>query len=202
MQAAKRISIAAGLALAAAVLGPGAAARAADPAAEPVILVAKPQLRDRLYGATILIAKPIGNNQHIGLIVNKPTRFTLGRLFPDHAPSQKVTDPVYLGGPFNTRMIFALVKRSKNPGSHSLQITPELYLATEREIVDRIIEDEPEHARFFAGFVCWEPGELSSELKRGFWYVLDVDPSIVLRKPTEGLWEELIERSQREANTI
>src|SRR5687767_7837506 len=80
-------------------------ASAAEPDDETVILVARPALRDRLYGATILITKPIGNDQHIGFIVNKPTQMTLGKLFPQHGPSQKVTDPVYLGGPVSTELI-------------------------------------------------------------------------------------------------
>ena len=37
----------------------------AQPADEPLILVAKPALRDNLYGATILVAKPLGNNQPV-----------------------------------------------------------------------------------------------------------------------------------------
>src|SRR5678816_545874 len=98
-------------------------ARAAEATDETVILVAKPALRDRLYGATILISKPLGNGQHIGLIVNKPTPMTLGRLFPGHGPSLKVTDPVYLGGPVSTEVIFALVQRTDSPGSRPVQPT-------------------------------------------------------------------------------
>ena len=44
---------------------------------EPVVLVAKRQLHDRLYGATILVARPIGQDQHIGFIVNRPIKMTL-----------------------------------------------------------------------------------------------------------------------------
>jgi putative AlgH/UPF0301 family transcriptional regulator len=189
--------------IAAAALGCIGSARATEPAEEPVILVAKRALLpDRLYGATILIAKPVGNDQHIGFIVNKPTPLTLGRLFPDDEASHKVTEPVYLGGPVNTRMIFALVQRRDSPGSGSVQLTPDLYLAAEREVVDRIIEADADHARFFAGFVAWEPGELRAEIKRGFWYVLDADSSLVLRKSTEGMWEELLRRSEEQANAI
>jgi putative transcriptional regulator len=173
-----------------------------EPADEPVILVAKPALRDRLYGATILITKPIGNGQHIGFIVNRPTPVTLGKLFPDHGPSQKVTDPVYLGGPVNTETLFALVQRKSNPGANSLQLTPDLYLVTERNLVDRIIESEADHARFYAGLVLWAPGELRSEIDRGFWYVQDADVSLVLRKSTAGMWEELVRQMQQKANTI
>lgn len=190
------------LVIAAAAIVYTGSALATEPDDEPVILVAKPALRDRLYGATILITKPIGNGQHIGFIVNKPTRLTLGRLFPDHAPSRKVTDPVYLGGPVDTELLFALVQRKDSPGEHSLQVTPDLYLAVDREVVDRIIEAEADHARFFAGLVLWRPHELRAEIERGFWYVLDADSSLVLRKPTEGMWEELVKRSQEDARAI
>lgn len=188
--------------IAAATLAITEPARAAEPADESVILVAKPALRDRLYGATILITKPLGNGQHIGFIVNKPTPMTLGRLFPDHGPSQKVTDPVYLGGPVNVEMLFVLVQRRNRPDSRSMQLTPDLHLVIESELVDHIIAAEADHARFFAGLVLWRAGELRAEIDRGFWYVLDADASLVLRKSTEGLWEELVKRSQQKANAI
>jgi putative transcriptional regulator len=168
---------------------------AAEPAEEPVMLVARPALRDRLYGATILITKPLGNGGHMGFIVNKPTPVTLGKLFPDHAPSQKVTDPVYLGGPVKTEVLFVLVQGRESPGSGAMQLMPDLHLVVERALVDRIIEGGASKARFFAGTVLWAPGELRSEIDKGFWYVLDADPSLMLRKSTNGLWEELVKRS-------
>jgi putative transcriptional regulator len=172
-----------------------APSRAAESIEEPVMLIAKPALRDRLYGATILIAKPLGNGGHIGFIVNKPTPVTLGKLFPDHGPSQKVTDPVYLGGPVSMEVLFVLVQGRDSPGNGAMQLTPDLHLVVERALVDRIIEDGAGRARFFAGTVLWAPGELRAEIDKGFWYVQDVDTSLVLRKSTNGMWEELVKRS-------
>jgi len=168
---------------------------------DTMILVAKRQLRDQLYGSTILIVKPLGEDRHVGFIINKPTQMTLGKLFPNHGPSQKIADPVYLGGPFNAQVIFALVQRPDSPGGRSVRIAPDLYLAVDSSVVDRIIESEPQHARFFAGMVLWKPGELSDELKRGLWYSLDARSELVLKK-ADGLWEELVGRSERKANTI
>ena len=168
---------------------------AVEPADEPVILVARPALRDRIYGATILIAKPLGNGGHMGFIVNKPTPVTLGKLFPDHGPSQKVTDPVYLGGPVKMEVLFVLVQGRDSPGSGAMQLTPDLHLVVERALVDRIIEDGAGRARFFAGTVLWAPGELRDEIDKGFWYVHDADTSLMLRKSTNGMWEELVKRS-------
>ena len=169
---------------------------------QTVLLVAKRNLRDRLYGSTILVARPIGDDRHVGFIVNKPTNMTLGKLFPKHTPSQKVIDPVYLGGPTGPEVIFAMVKGRDSPGGRSLQLAPGLFVAFDSSIVDRIIETQPQQARFFAGMVLWAPNELDEEIRRGLWYTLEPQPDLFLRKSTDGLWEELVGRSERKENTI
>jgi len=175
---------------------------AADLAIDTVILVAKRNLHDRLYGSTVLVTKPVGRDRHVGFIVNKPTSVTLGKLFPSHAPSQKIVDPVYLGGPASSSVIFALVQSKQAPQGRLLRLAPDLYLAYESREVDRIIESQQPHARFFAGMVIWQPGELAQEIRRGLWYVLDTQPELLLRKSTDGLWENLVERAERKENTI
>jgi putative AlgH/UPF0301 family transcriptional regulator len=170
-------------------------------ASESIVLVAKRELRDQIYGATIVLAKSVGAGRHVGFILNKPTPTTLGKLFPSHAPSQKVADPVYLGGPYRPEVIFALVNRRESPGGKSVKIAPGFYLAVETQVVDRIIESEPQQARFFSGMVLWQPNELDIEVKRGLWYVHDARAELLLRK-SDGLWEELVTRAERKANTI
>lgn len=167
----------------------------------PVVLVAKRQLQDRMYGATILVARPIGQDQHIGFIVNRPTQVTLGQLFPQHGPSQKVPEPVFLGGPINSESIFALVRTSKNPGGRSVKLLDNLFAVIDGKLVDEVIEHDASHARFVAGLVAWRSGELQDEIKRGAWFVLAADSALVLRKP-EGLWEELVRRAELRANGI
>ena len=167
----------------------------------PVVLVAKRQLTDRFYGATILVTRPIGQGQHIGFIVNRPTKVTLGQLFPQHAPSQKVPDPVFVGGPINTESIFALVQTKKNPGGRSVKLLDNLFAVIDGKLVDDVIDHAPSHARFVAGLVAWRSGELQEEIKRGAWHVLAADAALVLRNP-EGLWEELVRTAELRANGI
>jgi putative transcriptional regulator len=167
----------------------------------PVVLVAKRQLQDRLYGSTILVARPIGRNQHIGFIVNRPTRVKLGDLFPSHAPSKRVPDPVFLGGPISSESIFALVQTDKNPGGRSVKLLDNLFAVIDGKLIDDVIEKDPAHARFVAGLVAWRSGELVEEIRRGAWFVLAADSRLVLRKP-DGLWEELVRRAELRANGI
>lgn len=166
------------------------------------ILVAKRQLTDPMYRSTVLLVRPMGNEQHIGVILNRPTKMTLGQLFPEHGPSQKVPDPVFLGGPSSSAVLFAIVQSKASPGGKSLQMMPELFMAFEGETVDKIIESGNAQARFLAGLVAWQPGELKEELKRGAWYIMEADPAVILRKQTDGLWEEMVRRAEFRANGI
>jgi putative transcriptional regulator len=168
----------------------------------PVMLVARPELHDELYGSTILVVAPIGQDHHVGFIVNRPTSITLGKVFPEDGPSQKVVEPIYIGGPYQTEAIFALVQRPDSPGGVSLELMPGLFVAVDIDTVDRIIQSEPDRARFVAGMVLWNPGELRNEVERGAWYVLEPDAGVALRKPAAGLWEELVRRSKTAANAI
>jgi putative transcriptional regulator len=166
------------LGLVLAVLAPSAEGADLD---KPLILVAKPELRDQLFGASVLVVAPIGGGQHVGFIVNRPTGTTLGSVFPDHAASQKVVDPVHVGGPVQPGVLFALVHRRTTPGGNSFEMMPGLYAAIEEEVIDRIIESEPQRARFVAGLVSWRDGELRREIELGAWDVVDADPSLVTR---------------------
>ena len=177
--------------LAAAVYG---RAHASEPA-ETVLLVATPELGAG-YSRTILIATPTTQGRHVGVILNRPTRTPLGALFPEHAPSKKVVDPLHFGGPVAVDAVFALVRTRVSPGEGSLQFAPDLFLATAGKVIDRVIEQQPNGARYYAGIVVWEPGELAAEIASGFWFVLPADTDVVFRKPAEGLWEELVRRSR------
>lgn len=181
---------------------PAAAAEHDIPGSDTVMLVAKPQLQHPLYGNSVLVAKPLAGGMHVGFIVNKPTRVTLGQAFPDHEPSRKVDDPIFLGGPVEVNMIFALVNRQASPGRGSAQLTPDLFVAMAGETIDRIIEAEPDRARFLFGSVIWRAGELQDEIAKGFWYVMQPETAILLKKNMNGLWEDLVRRSERRASML
>ncbi len=108
-----------------------------------VTLVAAPRLIDPDYRGAVLLAVPVDNNRHVGIIVNRPTGRSLSSLFPEHA-----------------------------------------------------IEETPNEARYYVGYVAWRPGELRQEVDRGLWYVLEADPELVFRKDPAGLWEELLRRAR------
>ena len=165
------------------------AARAQD-LERPLILVAAPDLQG-LYSRTALLVVPV-RGEHVGFILNRATDLKLATLFPGHAPSSKVADPVYFGGPEMVEAIFAVVRR--DPGEPSLHLFGELFVTGNARAVDRIIEQTPNDARYFAGFVGWQPGELAKELAAGYWYAAEPDAALLFRKDTGAMWDELVKR--------
>ena len=164
---------------------------------EAIILVAHPAFRDLEYRQTVLIAAPAPNGGHVGVILNRPTRRSLGSLFPEHEPSTKVADPVYYGGPFSRGALVALDKADNAPGAGSVLLMKNLYLAFRANTIDHVIETTPNEARYFVGYVGWRPGELKSEIERGLWTVQGADLETIFRKDTEGMWDELQQQSRR-----
>src|SRR6185436_19156639 len=164
---------------------------------DAVLLVAHPAFRDLDYRQTVVLASPAPNGGHVGVILNRPTKRSLGSLFPDHEPSKKVVDPVYYGGPFSRGALVALVRANEAPGAGSVLLMKNLYLAFRANTIDHVIETTPNEARYFVGYVGWRPGELKSEIDRGLWSVMNADVETIFRKDTDSLWEELLQQARR-----
>ena len=177
-------------ALAACLLFLAACAAHAQDLDKPLLLVAAPDLQGP-YSRTTLLVVPL-DGQHFGFILNRATDLKLATLFPEHAPSAKVTDPVYLGGPEHANEVFAVVPH--DPGEPSLRLFGDVFLTAHAPMVDRIIEQTPNEARYFVGFVGWQPGELAAELDKGYWYVADPDPALVFTKDARRMWESQMKR--------
>jgi len=175
-------------------------ARGTEPS-NSLVLVARPNLNDPLYGKSILVARAMPGGQHVGFILNKPTELKLTEAFPAHEGSKSVTDPLYLGGPSDINAVFAMVRGQDAPDQGTLSMTQGVYLAISDTAVDKAMAPG-DHARFFVGAVVWRPGELDAEIKQGAWYVMPATAELLLPRRTTGLWEELVRQAEITANSI
>src|SRR3974390_2552366 len=108
-----------------------------QPIDQPMVLVADPGVHDAAFRETVLLVTPLPDGGHIGVIANRPTDVHLATLFPDHAPSKNVRDPVYFGGPMGGVLV-ALLSSDASPGGKSLRMGGRVYLAVEEKVIDRI----------------------------------------------------------------
>lgn len=163
----------------------------ADAEPNTVILVAAPNLAEAVYRQSVIIATAIEGGRFIGVMINRPTRRTLSSLFPEHSPSKAVVEPVFFGGPMSRSAVFALSRSQLANGTGSIPVLKNLYLAITVNVVDKVIEEAPNDARYYVGNVMWRPGELQDEIRRGVWHVLDATPDVVFDKDPAHLWEDL-----------
>jgi putative transcriptional regulator len=162
---------------------------------EPVLLVATPEMRG-LYGHTVLVAVPAGDDRHLGFIINRPTSRSMANLFPEHMPSREVKAPVYLGGPERAETIFAVVPDNQAPHDSVFPFLPGLSVLADVKAIDAVIERTPNAARYYLGFVAWKPGELKEELEKGFWYIMKPEPTLLFRERPEDMWKELLKEAR------
>lgn len=169
-------------------------ARAAD-GPDALLLVASPRM-GAMYQQTVLVATPVGNNRHAGFIINRPTSRSLSSLFPEHPPSKKVKAPVYFGGPAMMGALFAVIRATGTPDPRGMRLLADTVVFGEAEVIDQIIEQTPNEARYYVGFVAWQPGELESEIAHGYWYVLQPDSDLLFREDPGAMWQELFQRAR------
>jgi putative transcriptional regulator len=165
-------------------------AHAAD-LSRPVILAATDRLESSGYQETVLVAAPLPQGGHIGFIINRPTNVKMETAFPGHAPARHVTAPIYFGGPVLSNAVFAVTRIAPEGDESVLSLMPGLVAVFDAAGVDRIIETNPNDARYFAGLVVWAPDQLDAEIDAGAWDVLPADVNVVFRANATGLWKEL-----------
>jgi putative AlgH/UPF0301 family transcriptional regulator len=160
-------------------VGAIATARAAD-VSRALMLVATDRLAGSSFEEAAIVAAPLVQGGHVGFIINRPTAVKLEALFPDHAPSRKVVEPIYIGGPVLSDGIFAIARRAPNGDGQVVQLMPGLVAVFDAAGLDRVIETTPNDARYFAGVMVWRPGELEAEIREGVWSVRPASVEAVL----------------------
>jgi len=178
----------------------GAAALWLSPAAwadhgEPVtVLVANRGFDDAAYAQAVVVLQRDGSEE-VGVIINRPSDYALTNVL-DTPAAAKAADPLYSGGPFLSQQMIALIRDEKSPGEGSMQLAQGLYLSVGAAVLERAVERSPGTARYYAGLVLWQPGELADELRRGLWLKLEVPLDTVFRRDATGLWDELLLAAQ------
>jgi putative transcriptional regulator len=159
------------------------------------VLVANRGFDDAAYAQAVVVLQRDGSEE-VGVIINRPSDYALANVL-DAPAAAKASDPLYSGGPFLSQQLIALIRDEKSPGEGSMQLARGLHLSIGAAVLQRAVErSSGTAARYYAGLVLWQPGELADELKRGLWLKLEVPLDTVFRRDATGLWDELLLAAQ------
>ncbi len=156
-----------------------------------ILLVARAELRDPNFkDSVVLVMNNIGPAP-VGVIVNRPTRIAVARLFPDLERLAQLDDKVYFGGPVEIAMVSFLVRADAAP-EHATEVLDGVYFSTNRELLRKLLgRDKPmEGLRIFIGYSGWAPGQLEAEIGRGDWTLAPAEAAAIFDGKSERPWPE------------
>ena len=154
-----------------------------------ILIIGKAGVPDDDFANSVVLVMNNLGAAPVGIVVNRPTRITVRRLFPDVAGLARVSDKVYFGGPVEFGAIWFLM-RAATPPEHAVQAFDGVYLSADRELLQKLLaRPKPmDGLRIFVGHAGWAPGQLESEIDRGAWTLKRADPDTIFNGKSEHLW--------------
>jgi len=154
-----------------------------------ILIVARAELPDPNFKDTVVLVMNNVAPVPAGLIVNRPTRIPVSRLFPDIEALASLDDKIYFGGPVEVESVSFLF-RADAPPEDATQVLEGMYLSTNAELLRKLLaRDKPmEGLRIFAGYAGWAPGQLQAEIERGDWKLAPADARSVFEAKPEHPW--------------
>lgn len=169
-----------------------APARGEEAGATTILLVAQSELRDPNFGGSVVVVLNNIGPAPAGLIVNRPTRLKVSRLFPDVESLGQREDKVYFGGPVQLTSAVSFLFRSEVEPENAVRVLDGVYLGTDRKLLRKLLaRDAPmEGLRIFIGYSGWSPGQLEAEVARGDWTLAPADAETLFGNASERPWPD------------
>jgi len=161
------------------------------------LLVARTEVNDPYFHNSVVLMLPESQTQLlVGLIINKPTRLPLGKLFPDTPELKGRTEAAYFGGPVDVRTP-SIVFQSSTAPENAIKLYGNVYLTFDSDLITKAFQGTPSgsRTRLFLGRAQWSPGQLQNEIRRGGWYRIQADGDLVFSSHPENLWSTLHSRA-------
>jgi putative transcriptional regulator len=160
------------------------------------LLVAKPTVEDFCFKRSVTVLVDHDEEGSMGVMVNKPTRFTLNEIMPDLECNAQI--PLYLGGPVGTNQLFFVHTLGKEAIPDSEQLAPGLFFGGNFDLIKLFLangHDINEKVKFMVGYSGWTSGQLDNEVNRHDWAVLKGDiAQLVMSDDNETIWHKAVER--------
>ena len=182
----------------------GLAGPAAAEEAKPlttIFLVARPDLPDSNFKDSIVLVMNNVGPVPGGVIINRPTRIPVSRLFPDIEALARLDDKVYFGGPVQINLV-TFVFRAETEPEDAIKIMDGVYASANRELLLKLLaRDKPmQGLRIFVGYSGWGPGQLEGEIARGDWTLKPATAEAIFGRKSERPWPD--EAAPAGASTI
>ncbi|MFN3323109.1 MAG: YqgE/AlgH family protein [Bryobacteraceae bacterium] len=160
-------------------------------------LVASRDLPDPNFSETVVLLTQYDEEAVMGLVINRPTRIPLSRVFEEVQDAKGGSDPIFSGGPVRTAGVLAL-HRSPTKVEEAQRIFDDVYLVSTTRLLEKLLLAGPDRSvfRVYLGYAGWAPGQLEREVELGAWHIFPGDSAAVFHLEPESVWPRLIRRTE------
>ena len=165
------------------------------PLAQGVFLLATPEMRDPNFIHAVIVIVQYGKDGCAGLMINKPTSLRAADALSDLSGANKLSEPIFFGGPVQQDRLFILLYGKKTIEDAG-KILDDLYLTVSKKgLSDALKEKDPgETMRLYAGYAGWGAGQLEREIRLGAWRILRPDTRMIFSEDPSTVWSTLLRR--------
>lgn len=171
--------------------------RNANDLAAGKLLVASRDLADPNFVETVVLLLRYDAQGVAGLVLNRRTHVPLSRVLGDLKAARDRSDPVYLGGPVDTAVVFALFySPAKIEGAE--HVFDGVYLISAKSLFEQTISTRPDPGVFhvYLGYAGWNKNQLQKEVELGAWFIFPADTGVVFNSDPDSLWSEMIRKTE------
>lgn len=162
----------------------------ADRSLKSQLLIASPELGDPNFSKTVVLMLEHSEEGALGVVLNRPLKQTIDAVWRQiFGDSTESVAPVFWGGPVAGPLL-AIHSRKE---SADAEILNSVYVSSQKESIEELLNDDDVSARFFIGCAGWAAGQLESEISEGAWQVVPATEAIILDGSPE-LWSRVQKR--------
>lgn len=161
-----------------------------DKPATAMLVTATEGLRDPNFSGSVVVVTNHGGHGPLGIILNRPTRVPVSRLFPEAERLAALGDKVYFGGPVAGGAISFLYRGEKPETGDVVPVVDGVFWSGSQELLRKLLtRDKPmEGLQIFVGHSRWAPGQLEGEIERGDWKVERASPEAIFSPRPQHPW--------------
>jgi len=162
-----------------------------EPILQGKLILDSGKLQGSFFDRTVILICRHDESGAFGLVLNRPTKHTLGAAAREPLSPRLAQTPLHVGGPVQPEVLSFLVETESRP---DFDILPSVILGHSLEDLKQQFDSakEPLRVRAFAGYAGWSPGQLEQEQKNGCWVNHPGSVELVFHPKSQNLWQHVL----------
>jgi putative transcriptional regulator len=162
------------------------------------LLVANRDMPDPVFQHSVILMLPASPMSLVaGIVINRPTKMTMGQLFSWSAKLKRSAQAVYFGGPVDLDSPIVLVRSARAPEA-AVRLFEDVYASADARSIAALMQrpGSDKDLRLYLGRAQWSLAQLHSEILQGAWTITAASAALVFSANPDSLWQELMDKAK------